>query len=107
MSQCCSAGGELIAAEQVDHHGTCHVTMAGQVMNERVGRAGRERRRGELRGIDAGGGYQGGITHIDEGGQASNESKKVKGKSPTAREHTHIQTHCLLSQWEEDSRHSL
>lgn len=53
------------------------------------------------------GGYKGGITHIDEGGQASNESKKVKGKSPTAREHTHIQTHCLLSQWEENSAHSL
>lgn len=35
MSQCCSAGGELIAAEQVDHRGTCHVTTAGQVTNER------------------------------------------------------------------------
>lgn len=31
-------------------------------------------------------------THIDEGGQASNESKKVKCESPTAREHTHTNT---------------
>lgn len=38
MSQCRSAGGELIAAEQVDHRGTCHVTTAGQVTNERQGR---------------------------------------------------------------------
>lgn len=40
-----------------------------------------------------GGGGGGGVTtHIDEGGQASNESKKVKCKSPTAREHTHTNT---------------
>lgn len=42
MCQCCSAGGELIAAKQVDHRGTCHVLMAGQVTNER--------KRGEGRG---------------------------------------------------------
>lgn len=35
MSQCCSTGGELIIAKEVDYHGTCHVTMAGQVTNER------------------------------------------------------------------------
>lgn len=46
MSQCCSAGGELIAAEQVDHRGTCHVTTAGQVTNERRGE-GRGERGGE------------------------------------------------------------
>lgn len=39
-----------------------------------------------------GGQDQHGTTHIDEGGQASNESKKVKCKSPTAREHTHTNT---------------
>lgn len=62
---------------------------------------------GRAPGLRGGEDIKVGVTHIDEGGQASNESKKVKGKSPTAREHTHIQTHCRLSQWEEDSRHSL
>lgn len=41
---------------------------------------------------ERGGQDQHGTTHIDEGGQASNESKKVKCKSPTAREHTHTNT---------------
>lgn len=47
VSQCCSAGGELIAAKQVDHHGTCQVTMAGQVTNER----GREGGRGGVQSL--------------------------------------------------------